>query len=84
MTARKIATSISAEQYRALERQRRRLKLKRSEVVQLALELWLTSQSTDAKVAQYIRAYTRHPEDIKDAKAMVTAWAAGQSAEDWS
>jgi metal-responsive CopG/Arc/MetJ family transcriptional regulator len=84
MTAKKIATSISAQQYQALERQRRRLKLKRSEVVQLALKLWLSTQRTDAKVAQYIRAYTRHPEDQKDAKAMVAAWAEGQSAEDWS
>ena len=84
MTARKIATSISAEQYQALERERRRLKLKRSEAVQLALELWLTAQSTDAKVAQYIRAYARHPEDAKEARAMVVAWAHGQPSEDWS
>ena len=84
MNARKIATSISAQLYQALERERRRLKLKRSEAVQLALELWLTTQTADAKVAQYIRAYTRHPEDGKEGKAFVSAWAQGQPLEDWT
>jgi hypothetical protein len=84
MTARKIATSIPAEQYQSLERERRRLKLNRSQAVQLALELWLNVQTSDARVAQYIRAYTRHPEDAKEGKALAAAWAQGQAAEDWS
>jgi hypothetical protein len=83
MNARKIATSIPAEQYEALERERRRLKLKRSEAVQLALDLWLSTQATDARIAQYVRAYTRHPEDAKESKAYVGAWAHGQTPEDW-
>lgn len=84
MNARKIATSVSSLQYENVERERRRLKLKRSQVVQQALDLWLTTQRDDARVAQYIRAYTRHPEDLREGKAFVSAWAQGQGPEDWS
>jgi metal-responsive CopG/Arc/MetJ family transcriptional regulator len=84
MNARKIATSIPAEQYRALERERRRLKLKRSEVVQRALALWLSARQQEARVRQYIQAYMTHPEDEKEGRAFVAAWVADQAAEDWT
>ena len=83
MTAKKIATSIPAEQYRALEKARRTLKLNRSEAVQRALDLWLAAQQADARVAQYIRAYLARPEDAGEGSAYVEAWATGQSAEEW-
>ena len=83
MTAKKIATSIPAEQYRALERARRSLKLGRSEAVQRALELWLAAQQEDARVAQYIRAYLARPEDAGEGGAYVSAWASGQHPEQW-
>ena len=82
MNARKIATSIPAEQYQALERARRRLKLKRSEAVQRALDLWLAAHERDARVEQYIRAYLRHPEDAEQG-AYARAWAKGLPREDW-
>ena len=83
MNAIKIATSIPGEQYRALERTRRRLKLNRSEAVQRALSLWLTSQNADARVEQYVRAYLTHPEDAAEGDGYVEAWAAGQPPEEW-
>jgi hypothetical protein len=83
MNARKIATSIRPDQYRALERTRRKMKLNRSQAVQRALDLWLAAQETDGRVEQYIRAYLAHPEDASEGKAYVKAWAAGQSREDW-
>ena len=83
MNAKKIATSIPGEQYRDLERVRRRLRLKRSEAVQSALELWLAAQERDSRVEQYVRAYQVHPEDAKEGKAYATAWASGQDHEDW-
>ena len=83
MNARKIATSIPAEQYRALERTRRKLKLNRSEAVQRALDLWLATQNVDARVERYLRAYLAKPEDAAETRAYVKAWAAGQQHEDW-
>ncbi len=84
MNARKIATSIPSEQYRALERERRRLKLKRSEVVQRALAMWLSALQEEARVQQYIQAYMAHPEDEKEGRALASAWTTGQAAEDWT
>lgn len=83
MNAKKIATSLPAEQFKALERARRRLGLKRSEAVQQALELWLSAREGDERVAQYLRGYARHPDDPREARAMVRAWADGLEQEDW-
>jgi metal-responsive CopG/Arc/MetJ family transcriptional regulator len=83
MNARKIATSLPGSQYAALERVRKRLRLKRSEAVQQALAIWLAAREGDDRVAQYIRGYTDHPDDAGEARAMVDAWAGGLAAEDW-
>ena len=83
MNAKKIATSVPAEQYEALERVRRRLKLRRSEAVQQALELWLSSRQRDERVEQYIRGYVAHPDDPADARAYAKAWAESHEPEAW-
>ena len=83
MTSKKIATSIPSEQYRALERTRRNLKLNRSEAVQRALGLWLASQETDARIEQYVRGYLSKPEDAAAGTAYVSAWASGLASEEW-
>jgi hypothetical protein len=83
MTARKIATSIPADQYRALERARRSLKLNRSEAVQRAIGIWLATQQNDTRVQQYIRAHLTNPEDVAEGDAHVQAWASELSSEEW-
>lgn len=83
MNARKIATSVPGGQYAALERVRKRLRLKRSEAIQAALALWLAAREGDERDAQYIRGYTKHPDDPREARATVDAWAEGLEAEDW-
>ena len=62
MTAKKIATSLPSAQYVALERVRKRLRLKRSEAVQEALALWLAAREGDDRVAQYVRGYAEQPD----------------------
>ena len=84
MNAMKIATSVRADQYHALERARRRLKLRRSEAVQQALDLWLSSRERDERVEQYVRGYVNHPDDPREARAYARAWAEGHEAEDWA
>jgi metal-responsive CopG/Arc/MetJ family transcriptional regulator len=83
MNAKKIATSLPGDQYVALERVRKRLQLKRSEAVQQALALWLAAREGDDRVAQYVRGYAEQPDDPREARAMVDAWAEGLAAEDW-
>jgi hypothetical protein len=83
MNARKIATSLPGSQYAALERVRKRLRLNRSEAVQQALGMWLAARDGDDRVVQYVRGYADHPDDDREARAMVDAWAEGLTAEDW-
>jgi metal-responsive CopG/Arc/MetJ family transcriptional regulator len=83
MNAKKIATSLPAEQYAALERTRRRLGLGRSEAVQQALQLWLQAREGDERVVQYVRGYANHPDDPREARALARAWARGLEEEDW-
>ncbi|HET7500397.1 MAG TPA: hypothetical protein VFK02_05315 [Kofleriaceae bacterium] len=83
MNARKIATSLPGSQYAALERVRKRLRLNRSEAVQQALAMWLAARDGDDRVVQYVRGYADQPDDAREARAMVDAWAEGLTAEDW-
>lgn len=79
----KIATSLPAVQFAALERTRKKLRLKRSEAIQQALAIWLAGREGDARVEQYIRGYAAHPDDPREARALTKAWAQGLEPEDW-
>ena len=83
MSSVKIATSVPAEQFRALEEVRQRLGLKRSAAVQEALALWLATKASGENVASYLRGYLDHPEDANEADGFVAAWADGLDAEEW-
>jgi len=83
MTAKKIATSLPEEQYEALERARRKLKLRRSTAIQQAIARWLDSVAGDARVEAYVRGYTAQPDDAHEARALTRAWASGAEREDW-
>lgn len=79
----KIATSLPQEQFQALEKTRKRMRLRRSEAVQRALALWLAAADEDTSVAQYIRGYVEYPDDPREARALAKAWARGLEREDW-
>lgn len=83
MSAVKIATSVPAEQFRALEEVRGRLGLKRSAAVQEALALWLAARDSGESIASYLRGYMTQPEDAGEAGGFVEAWTDGMEAEDW-
>ena len=83
MTARKIAMSLPEDQFRAVERNRKKLGLNRSQALQQALELWLSRGEEDDRIARYVDGYRRLPEDAAEADAFVEAWASGLAAEDW-
>ena len=83
MNARKLSASLSDEQYRQVERTRKKLRLGRSQVVQQALALWLSTHERDERVVQYLAGYVNQPEDAGEARALAEAWARGLEHEDW-
>jgi hypothetical protein len=83
MNARKLSASLSDEQYRQVERTRKKLRLGRSQVVQEALALWLSTHQGDQRIVQYLAGYVNHPEDSGEAHAITEAWARGLEREDW-
>ena len=83
MPAVKIATSVPAEQFRALEETRQHLGLKRSVAIQEALALWLAARTSGKHIANYLRGYQDNPEDADMGAGFVEAWAEGVNAEEW-
>lgn len=83
MNARKLSASLPDEQYRRVERTRKKLRLGRSEAVQEALALWLSTHQQDERIAQYVAGYVRVPEDEAEGRAMAATSAAGMEPEDW-
>jgi uncharacterized protein YdbL (DUF1318 family) len=83
MSAVKIATSVPAAQFEAVEAVRASLGMMRSAVVQEALAMWLATQSSSRRVAEYMRGYLAMPEDAAESSAIVEAWADGLESEDW-
>src|SRR5204863_438148 len=71
--ATKIAISVPAELYRAVERARRTTGLSRSAVVQRALRLWLERSAHEAAVREYVAGYRARPEGPRDVKAAEAA-----------
>jgi metal-responsive CopG/Arc/MetJ family transcriptional regulator len=83
MNARKLSASLPGDQFKEVERTRKKLGMGRSEIVQEALSLWLSARQRDERVTRYLAGYVNQPEDGREALALVNAWAAGMLPEDW-
>lgn len=75
----KIAITVPAATYAAVERVRRRLGKSRSAAVALALEEWLRSVDLSDADRRYIEAYRRRPETLDELDAL-----AAQATSHWS
>jgi len=78
----KIAITVPAETYRALEKARDRLGKSRSEVIATAIKEWLRGLEAGAARQKYVTGYLRHPETddpelVAAATADWSAWAPG-------
>ena len=80
----KVAITLPANAFRALERVRKRLRLNRSEAIQQAVANWLSAQEGEPRIDEYIRGYRAQPDDDREAMAFARAWGQGLEAEDWS
>ena len=81
--ATKVAVSIPAELYRAVERVRRASGKSRSALMQDALRYWLTHQAHAEMVREYEAGYRRRPEGRREIKAAEAAAVRLLSTEDW-
>jgi metal-responsive CopG/Arc/MetJ family transcriptional regulator len=81
--ATKVAVSIPAELYRAVERIRRASGKTRSAIVQDALRHWLRSQTEALLVREYEAGYRRLPESRREIDAATAAAVRLLSSEEW-
>lgn len=83
MTAfKKVAVSVPADTYAALERARGKLGKSRSEVVALAIKDWLRGLEAGAARERYVAGYLRLPETPEDLESTLRVAAAATA--DWS
>lgn len=83
-TATKVAVSIPAPLYRALERARKRARKSRSAVLQEALRDWLRRGVQAELVRDYEAGYRARPEGTRDVEAaLATAAALLRDEEEW-
>jgi len=83
MTAfKKVAVSVPADTYVALERARGKLGKSRSEVVALAIRDWLSGLEASAQRERYVAGYLRRPEMPEDLDATLAV--AASATADWS
>jgi metal-responsive CopG/Arc/MetJ family transcriptional regulator len=81
--AMKVAVSIPADLYRAVEQARKRRKKSRSAVMQDALRYWLKLEAEAALVREYEEGYRRKPESRREVKAADAAAARILAATEW-
>jgi len=81
--ARKVAVSIPAGLYQAIERVRKASGRSRSSVMQDALRHWLDSQAQASLVREYEAGYRRKPEGRREIKAAEAAAVRLLSTEEW-
>ena len=80
----KIAVTVPAELYKAVEAARQRDARSRSAVVQEALRHWLRQQAHDTLVREYAAGYRRKPEGKREIDAaMATAVGLLRDEDDW-
>ncbi|HLY39155.1 MAG TPA: ribbon-helix-helix domain-containing protein [Candidatus Binatia bacterium] len=81
--ATKVAVSIPADLYRAVERARKRHGKTRSAVMQDALRHWLRHEAEIALVREYEDGYRRRPETPREVKAAKSAAVRLLGSDEW-
>jgi metal-responsive CopG/Arc/MetJ family transcriptional regulator len=62
----KVAVSLPKEEFRAVEKARKKLGRSRSSLVAEAIRTWLEEQKNQEEVHRYIAGYKRHPETAEE------------------
>lgn len=78
----KTGVSLPKDEYQQLEKIRRKMGLSRSALFKKVLSSWLKNLQEQEKVKRYIEGYKKHPESVREIKAIEKASAEAFLAED--
>lgn len=81
--ATKVAISLPADLYQAVEQARKKSKRSRSTVVQDALRHWLKQQEQGVLIREYEAGYRKMPEGEKEIAAAQAAAVRALATEEW-
>ena len=81
--ATKVAVSLPADLYQAIEQARKKTGKSRSSVMQDALRHWLKQQAQNILIREYEAGYRRKPEGKREIKAAQAAAVRLLAAEEW-
>jgi metal-responsive CopG/Arc/MetJ family transcriptional regulator len=79
----KIALSIPEADFARIERNRRQLKMTRSEFMVTAVRRWFEANEQTRLVDQYVQGYTVQPEEPHIISALESSQVREQAAEEW-
>ncbi len=79
----KIAISLPKEDFDRIEKIRKKMKLNRSAVIDMAIRFWLAHLEKERMIRQYEEGYKKKPESVEEVKAMEQASAEAFKEEGW-
>ena len=80
----KVAITLPADQFAAIERIRRQHRQPRSHIIQQAVAAYLSQQGLKDLLDAYEQGYRRKPESLQEADAYAHAAAEVLGSEEWS
>lgn len=80
----KVAVSLPIEEYRQVEKTRKRLRVSRSAVVSEALKRWMAASREQETIRAYLEGYRRVPETAHEQKAFEALAGEALAGEEWS
>lgn len=79
----KVAISLPREEYRQVEKVRKRFRLSRSAVIAEALRCWVASGHEQKKIRAYVAGYRRSPETVREQNTFESLAAEVLADEEW-
>lgn len=79
----KVAVSLPLEEYRQIEKVRKRLRLSRSAIISEAIKRWSAAGREQEKIRTYVEGYRRFPETTRELKPFESLTGEVLAAEVW-
>ena len=79
----KVAISLPLEEYRQVEKARKKLQISRSAVISEALKCWIARGYEQEKIRAYVEGYQRTPETDSEQKPFESLTTEVLAAEEW-
>lgn len=79
----KVSVTLPLEEYRQVEKTRKKMRLSRSAVISEALKHWIVAGHEQEKIRSYIEGYRRSPETARDQEPFKSLAGEVLAAEEW-